>query len=68
MVILHMKELYQKSLLSTCMMCGTISDTGLYWNASFDGDDRDMDERRKFDEINDIREIWDKYSNPQTYL
>ena len=35
----------------------TISDAGLYLNASLDGDNRDMDERRKFGEIMGSREI-----------
>ena len=30
-------------------------------NASLDGDNRDMDERRKCDEIISIRDIWDVY-------
>ena len=40
------------------MIFGTISDPGLYWNASLYGDNRDMDERRDFDEIIDSRKIW----------
>ena len=38
-------------------MCGTISDSGLYWHGSFDGDNRDMDEGREFDEIIESRKI-----------
>ena len=50
------------------MMSGTISDAGLLWNASLDGDSRDMDERREFDDIIDSREIGDMYSNFVIYL
>ena len=43
------------------MMYSTISDALLDWYASLDGDNRDMDERRKFDEMMGSREIWDVY-------
>ena len=50
------------------MMCGTVFNAELSWNASLDGDNREMDKRREFDEIIDSREIWDIYSNSLTYL
>ena len=39
------------------MMWGTISDAALYCNASSVGDNRDIDERREFDEVIDSRDI-----------
>ena len=42
-------------------MYSTISAAGLYRNASLNGDNRDTDERREFDEIIGSREIWDEY-------
>ena len=50
------------------MMHGTISDAGLYLNASLVGNNRRMNENREFDEFIDSREISDIYSNSLTYL
>ena len=41
----------------------TISHAGLQWNASLDGDNRYMDGRRECEEMRDIGEILDLYSN-----
>ena len=55
------KYLYKTSPLITGLMREAISQTGLQWTASLDGDNRYMDEPIEWEDIWNSREICDLY-------
>ena len=52
---------YKTSPLITGLMREAISQPGLQWTSSLDGDNRYMDGRREREDIGNSREIWDLY-------
>ena len=67
-LMLHMKFLYNKSRLVTVVIRETISQAGLYWKASLNGDNRYMDGHRESDDISHSREILDLHSYIYIYI
>ena len=62
------KYLYKTSPLITGLMGDAISQSGLQWTASLDGDNRHIDGRREWEDIGISREIWDLYIYIYIYI